>query len=282
LLQGAREEVYNAPFRRHLRDSGVPVETSKAEAGIGQHELNVKFADALTMGDRHTVYKQCLKEVAEQLGASVTFMSKPYSNTTGSGCHIHLSLHNKDDGKNVFPGENQFGPVKCSNLFKWFLGGWLKFTPEMMPMYAGNINSYKRFVSSSWAPTRLAWSYDNRTAGFRVVGSGKSLRIECRIPGADANVYLAFAASLASGLEGIEQRIEPPPIFEGNIYAAKQIPEVPKTLHQAVDLFEKSAVAKKAFGENVVRHYSHFFRSEQAAYDKFVTDWERVRYFERI
>ena len=137
-------------------------------------------------------------------------------------------------------------------------------------------------MSQSWAPTRLAWSYDNRTAGYRVVGGGQSLRIECRIPGADCNVYLAFAASLASGLEGIEQKIEPPKIFEGDIYQARQVPEVPKTLRHATDLFENSAFARKAFGDDVVRHYAHFFRAEQAQYDKAVTDWERTRYFERI
>ncbi|MEM9921838.1 MAG: glutamine synthetase, partial [Bacteroidota bacterium] len=150
------------------------------------------------------------------------------------------------------------------------------------PFYAPTINSYKRFVDGSWAPTRLAWSYDNRTAGFRVVGKGSSLRIECRIPGADCNPYLAFAASLASGLDGIRQQMEPPEIFEGNIYEAKELPSVPKTLEEAVDKFENSPFAKEAFGEAVVAHYSHFYRTELAAYQAAVTDWERKRYFERI
>jgi len=281
LLQTAREEKYNAAFRRHLKNSGVPVENSKGEAGLGQHELNVVYSDIMQMSDRHTVYKQCIKEAGDQLGCSVTFMAKPYTTSTGSGCHLHLSLHEKD-GTNVFQGPHQLGPVKCSDAFRHFLGGWLKYTPDVMVFYAPTINSYKRFQSKSWAPTRIAWSYDNRTAGYRVVGSGKNLRIECRIPGADCNIYLAFAASLASGLAGMRERIEPPALFEGDIYQARQLPEVPKTLHEATDLFERSAFAKEAFGEDVVKHYTHFFRTEQAYFDTAVTDWERSRYFERI
>ncbi len=282
LLQTAREEPITREFRKHLKLSGIPVENSKGECGIGQHELNVKYSDILSMADRHVVYKQCLKEVSDQLGMSITFMAKPFTDATGSGCHIHLSMFTKDTNKNAFAGDEELGPVRCSKLFKQFLAGWMKFTPDCLPFYAPTINSYKRFVSSSWAPTRLSWSYDNRTAGFRVVGKGSSLRIECRIPGADVNPYLAFAASLASGLEGVRLGLEPPPIFVGNIYEARQLPEVPKTLHQAVDLFERSEFAKRAFGEDVVQHYTNFYRKEQAAYDKSVTDWERIRYFERI
>lgn len=233
------------------------------------------------MADRHIVYKQCLKEVADQIGMSVTFMAKPFTDATGSGCHIHMSIFNAQ-GKNAFVGDETLGPVKCSALFKHFLAGWMKFTPDFMPFYAPTINSYKRFVSSSWAPTRLAWSYDNRTAGYRVVGSGQSLRIECRIPGADANPYLVFAASLASGLAGIRQKLQPPPVFEGNIYEARELQEVPKTLAESIALFENSALAKEVLGEEVVKHYAHFYRNEQSAYDKQVSDWERVRYFERI
>jgi glutamine synthetase len=151
-----------------------------------------------------------------------------------------------------------------------------------MVLYAPTVNSYKRFVDASWAPTRLAWSYDNRTAGFRVVGEGPSLRIECRIPGADCNPYLAFAAALASGLDGIANKTEPPEIFVGDVYAAKNLQRVPYTLSQAVDKFAASEFAKRAFGEEAVEHYTHFFRTEAAAFDKAVTDWERKRYFERI
>jgi glutamine synthetase len=144
------------------------------------------------------------------------------------------------------------------------------------------VNSYKRYQAASWAPTRIAWSYDNRTAGFRVVGKGPSLRIECRIPGADCNPYLAYAAALASGLDGIEKKTEPPPLFEGDMYAAEELPRVPGTLRDATDVFEKSAFAKQAFGADVVEHYAHFFRAEVAASERAVTDWERQRYFERI
>ncbi|KAA3614703.1 MAG: glutamine synthetase [Calditrichaeota bacterium] len=280
ILQGTREENFNALARRHLKNSGVPVENSKGEWGLGQHELNVRYADILTMADRHSVYKQCLKEVADKLGISVTFMAKFSEDQAGSSCHLHLSLEKA--GNNIFPGKLSAGPVKCSQEFLWFLGGWIKHVPDVMVFYAPTVNSYKRYQSGSWAPTRLGWSYDNRTAGFRVVGSGKSLRIECRIPGADCNPYLAFAAALACGLDGIENKIDPPPIFEGDIYNAAKIDHVPKTLAHAITLFEKSDFVKSNFGETVQKHYTHFFKSEQADFDNAVTDWERKRYFERI
>jgi glutamine synthetase len=272
ILQGTRTEDFHGAVRRHLRDSGVPVETSKGEWGRGQHEVNLRYAGALEMADRHAVFKQCLKEVADAMGLSVTFMAKFAADGAGSSCHIHLSLWR--GGKNAFAGR--------SDTFRWFLGGWIAHAPEVMPFYAPTVNSYKRFVDASWAPTRLAWSNDNRTAGFRVVGEGESLRIECRIPGADANPYLALAASLASGLDGIANRTEPPEAFVGDVYAARILPRVPHTLAEAVELFSKSAFAKKTFGDDVVEHYTHFFRTEVAAYDKAVTDWELKRYFERI
>ncbi len=280
ILQGTRTEPFNAAARHHLKHSGVPVETSKGEWGLGQHELNVRYAEALEMADRHAVYKQCLKEIAEAMELSVTFMAKFAADRAGSSCHIHFSLWR--DGKNAFAGDNQFGPVKCSNEFRWFLGGWMAHVYDVMPFYAPTVNSYKRYVDGSWAPTRLAWSYDNRTGGFRVVGNGSSLRIECRIPGADANPYLAFAASLASGLDGIANKTEPPDCFTGDIYAAKTLPRVPYTLAEATDRFAASEFAKRAFGEDVVEHYAHFFRTEQSAFNSAVTDWERKRYFERI
>ncbi|MBI1818886.1 MAG: glutamine synthetase, partial [Nitrospirae bacterium] len=279
-LQGTREEAFNGAVRRHLKHSGVPVENSKGEWGLGQHELNVRYTNILAMADRHVIYKQCLKEVADQMGISVTFMAKYAATQAGSSSHIHLSLW--QNGRNVFPGNARLGPVACSDTFRWFLGGWIARMPDFMVFYAPTVNSYKRYQSGSWAPTRLAWSYDNRTAGFRVVGKDQSLRIECRIPGADCNPYLAYAAALASGLDGIDQKTEPPAIFEGDIYAAQHLPRVPHTLRDAADLFKKSLFAKQALGEEVVEHYLHFYRKEQEAYDKAVTDWERQRYFERI
>ncbi|MCC6539335.1 MAG: glutamine synthetase [Bryobacterales bacterium] len=272
LLQGARSEFYTAAVRRHLEASGIPVENSKGEWGLGQHEVNVRYAEVLAMADRHMSFKQCCKELADALGISVTFMPKPFEGQAGSSCHIHLSLWK--GRRNVFAND--------SDLFRWFLGGWIQHAPEFMVFYAPTINSYKRYEDMSWAPTRLAWSRDNRTAGFRVVGHGASQRIECRIPGADANPYLALAASLASGLDGIRRRIEPPPVFEGDVYAAQHLPRVPYSLGEAVELFAGSAFVEETLGKKVAAHYTHFYRSEARAFGKAVTDWERKRYFERI
>ncbi|MCS7194347.1 MAG: glutamine synthetase family protein [Meiothermus sp.] len=280
LLQGTREEPFTAAVRRHLKASGIPVENSKGEWGLGQHEVNLRYAEALEMADRHAVFKQCLKEIADSMGLSVTFMAKPHHGQAGSSCHIHLSLWK--DGQNAFAGEESYGPVKGSKVFGQFLAGWIAHTPDLMPLYAPTVNAYKRYEDGSWAPTRLAWSYDNRTAGFRVVGHGPSLRIECRIGGADLNPYLALAAALASGLDGLEQDLTPPPIFQGDIYQARHLPRVPYTLGEAVEGFAHSAFAKKALGEAAHEHYTHFYRTEWQAFCRAVTDWERKRYFERI
>ncbi|GAA4438338.1 glutamine synthetase family protein [Ravibacter arvi] len=281
LLQGTRNEGFTGKVRRHLKNSGIQVENSKGEWGLGQHEINIKYADLLKAADNHVLFKQCLKEVADSQGLSLTFMAKFATDQAGSSSHIHLSLWK--NGKNAFTGDHQLGPVKgTSDYFRWFLGGWLAHVPDVMPFYAPTVNSYKRFVDGSWAPTRLAWSFDNRTAGFRVVGSGSSLRIECRIPGADCNPYLALAASIASGLDGIKHRIEPPECFIGDIYAAAGLPRVPYTLSEAIAGFEKSSFAREAFGEKAFNHYLHFFKAEQKAYDIAVNDWELKRYFEQI
>ena len=280
ILQGTRTEFFTAAARRHLKNSGVPVENSKGEWGLGQHELNVRYALTLEMADRHVIFKQCMKELADQLGVSVTFMAKFHEERAGSSCHIHISLWKQ--GQNIFVGDKDFGPVKGSDEFGWFLGGWMKYAADVMPFYAPTINSYKRFVDASWAPTRIAWSRDNRTAGFRVVGEGRSLRIECRIPGADCNPYLAFAAALACGIRGIKEKITPPECFTGDVYAAKELPMVPMTLKEATHRFKQSEFVKSAFGEKVHQHYTHFFETEIDAYESSVTDWERKRYFEQI
>jgi glutamine synthetase len=280
MLQGTREEPFNAAVRRHLKQSAVPVESSKGEWGLGQHEINVVFSDALQMADRHCIIKQCLKEIAELQGCSVTFMAKYAAEQAGSSCHIHLSLQR--EGRNVFDGIDMLGPLRCSPTFRWFLGGWLAHAPEFMVFYAPTVNAYKRYQDASWAPTRIAWSHDNRTAGFRIVGHGQSLRIECRIPGADCNPYLAFAAAIASGLDGVRNHIEPPDVFTGDMYAATALPRVPSSLNEAIAAFETSDFVRDVLGGAVVRHYAHFYRLEQSAYDAAVTDWERKRYFERI
>ncbi len=280
ILQGTREEPLNRQIRNALEKSGVPVECTKGEWGLGQHELNLRYAEVLEMADRHTLYKQCAKEVAETIGKSVTFMAKPFAEGAGSSCHVHLSLWDGDT--NAFVGDGTLGNVKCSDRFRWFLGGWVRHAAEIMSMMAPNVNSYKRYQPGSWAPTRLAWSTDNRTAGFRIVGQGSSLRIECRIPGADCNPYLVYASALAAGLDGIENKIEPPEMFEGNAYDAAHVEHVPRTLVEATDRFAGCEFTRVAFGPDVVEHYAHFFRVEQAAFDSAVTDWERRRYFERI
>ena len=282
ILQGTREEVVNAAARKHLSASGVPVEFSKGEWGPGQHELNIRYADLLTMADRHTIYKQCLKELAGQVGLAVTFMAKFDETLAGSSCHMHVSLWDREGEKNLFAGKQAIGPVSGSDEFRWFLGGWIAHAREMMVFYGPTVNSYKRYQAGSWAPTSLAWSYDNRTAGFRVVGHGSSLRIECRIPGADVNPYLAYAAVLASGLDGIRNRIEPPEIFVGDVYTAAGLPQVPHTLRDAIAALDGSAFARAALGEEVVSHYLHFYKTEQAKFDRAVTTWERARYFEQI
>ncbi len=282
LLQGGRVEPYVGAARRALRRTGIPVENSKGEWGRGQHELNIRYAEVLSMADRHTVMKHAMKELADGMGVAVTFMAKPHTTEAGNSCHIHLSLWSESDGGSANAFASDPSDDGRSDLFRWFLGGWMAGVGDFMPFYAPTVNAYKRYADGSWAPTRIAWSQDNRTAGFRVVGRGSSLRIECRIPGADCNPYLAYAAALASGLHGIEHRIEPPPVFVGDVYQAADLPRVPHTLEQAVARFRSSELARATFGDDVVDHYSHFYEVEVAAWHESVTDWERRRYFERI
>lgn len=281
LLQGARTEDLNGAFRRHLKNMGIPVESTKGEFGRGQHELNIRWCNALEMADRHVLLKQCVKEVADQQGAAATFMAKPHHTEAGSSSHLHLSLWSTNQENNLFVGENEVAGLKVSETFSHFLGGWLSHLRDLMPCFAPTVNSYKRYQSQSWAPTGCAWSPDNRTAGFRIVGEGQSLRIECRIPGADVNPYLAYAAAIAAGLEGLESQTEPPPPLKGDAYQS-QAGSLPASLREATQLFESSSFVRKALGAAVVDHYSHFWLNESAAFDAAVTDWERRRYFERI
>ncbi len=280
ILQGTKEEELVGAIRRDLDNSGVPIEFSKGEAGLGQQEINLRYSEALTQADRNVIYKHAAKEIAWAQGKSVTFMAKWDEKHTGSSAHIHVSLWDKD-GRAAFPGDQKIGPIQGSDTFRWFLGGWIKHARAVTACYAPYVASYKRYQSRSWAPTAIAWSYDNRTAGFRVVGRGPSLRVECRIPGADANPYILYAAALAAGLDGIRNRIEPPDIFQGDLYAAAELPKVPGTLREAISELERSDMAKEAFGEDVFEHYLHFLRTEQRKFDEVVTCWERARYFER-
>ncbi|HUP58949.1 MAG TPA: glutamine synthetase family protein [Thermoanaerobaculia bacterium] len=272
ILQGTKEEFLIGAIRRHLERSGVPVESSKGEWGPGQQEIGLRYAELLEMADRHAIYKHAAKEIAWLSGHAITFMAKWDERYAGSSCHIHMSLWNSD-GEPLFAGE--------SDVFRWFLGGWMAHVRELFAFYAPYPASYKRYVAGSFAPTGIAWSHDNRTAGFRIVGHGPSLRIECRTAGADANPYLAFAATLAAGLDGIEKKIEPPPAFEGDVYVARELPQVPHSLNEAIAALAESTFAREVLGENVVEHYLHFFRTEQRKFDAAVTDWERKRYFEQ-
>lgn len=278
LLQGARVEPYVGAARRALTASGIPVENSKGETGLGQHELNIAYCDVLDMADRHTIMKHAMKELADSQGVSVTFMAKPTTADAGSSSHLHLSLWDRDGDTNAFATDTGDGR---SDVFNQFLAGWMAGAADFTVCYAPTINSYKRYVDASWAPTRIGWSGDNRTAGFRVVGAGPSLRIENRIPGADCNPYLAYAASLASGLRGIDDALEPPAPVDGDVYTS-DLERVAGSLREATESFSNSATARAAFGDAVVDHYTHFHRTEVSRHDAAVSDWERTRYFERI
>ena len=281
VFQGTKEEPLVGAIVRALERSGVPMEGSKGEWGRGQQELNAEYSDLLEQADRNVLTKHAAREIAFQQNLAVTFMAKWDERMAGSSMHQHLSLWDRDGRENVFAGEARLGRVAASDVFRWFLGGWMSRAAELAVCYAPSINSYKRFQSASFAPTAIAWSHDNRTAGFRVVGEGDALRIECRIPGADANPYIAYAAALAAGLDGIQRMTAPPEEFRGNAYQAEDLPRVPKNLRDAIVRFESSAFARQAFGEEFVEHYLHFLRTEQRKFDETVTDWERARFFER-
>jgi glutamine synthetase len=266
--------TYDEPFIRQIRngmhDAGIRVETSKGEAWPGQHEINFRYADAVTMADNHVVYKNGAKEIAHLNGCSVTFMAKPDHTWIGNSCHIHSSLWR--DGDNAFAGE--------SDVFKQYLAGQIAVLKELAIFVAPTINSYKRFAAGSWAPTTLAWGHDNRTCGFRIVGHGATLRTETRIPGGDVNPYLAFAALLAAGLHGIEQGLELPPRLEGNAYES-DAERFPHSLREAIAALENGTVARGALGDEVVDHYLNYARTEQRLFDEVVTCYERERMFER-
>ena len=284
LLSGTMAEDVIGAIRRDVDASGIPVEFSKGEWGPGQHEINLRYAPALEMADRHVVYKQAAKEIAFAKGHAVTFMAKWNERHAGSSLHIHLSLWSPED-EALFASEAEAIPGAgfcCSNVFRHALGGMLAHARELTWFFAPNANSYKRYREGTFAPTGIAWSVDNRTAGFRIVGHGPSLRIECRIPGADANPYLAYAALLAAALDGVERELDPGPPFRGDVYAAEGLPRLPTSLPESLLALEGSSFARKAFGDDVIDHLLHFARSEQSAVEFVVTDAERARYFERI
>lgn len=272
ILGTARVEPLLRAIRNAMHGAGMKVEDSKGECNLGQHEINFHYADALTTCDQHVVFKNGAKEIAAQHGQAITFMAK-YDAREGNSCHLHLSLADAS-GANVFASDDA--------LFSSFLAGAIAGLRELTLLLAPNVNSYKRFAAGSFAPTAVAWGNDNRTCAFRVVGHGPGKRFECRLPGGDVNPYLAIAGLIAAGLHGVEAGLELPPVCEGNAYTAEGIEHVPKTLREARELFASSEIARAALGDEVVAHYVNMADVELAAYDAAVTDWERVRGFERL
>ncbi|MBV9166510.1 MAG: glutamine synthetase [Solirubrobacterales bacterium] len=275
ILATTMDEGVIGQIRRGMQAAGIPVEFSKGEAWQGQHELNFRYADAVTSADRHTVYKNGVKEIAFLNGISATFMAKPSEKDIGSSCHIHTSLVTPD-GRNAFVDGHEE-----TELFHHFLGGMRGRVRELALLIAPSINSYKRYATESWAPTSISWGRDNRTCGFRIVGHGQSRRAECRIPGADVNPYLGYAALLAAGLDGIERGTDPGPELVGNAYEAADAEPFPASMREAIALWEEREFARATFGEEVWRHYLNYGRTEQRLFDEVVTDYERRRMFER-
>ena len=278
IFQTTKEESVIRDMRNKLQASGIPVENSKGEWGPGQEELNVRYADALTMADRHVIMKNAMKEIAHEHGKAITFMAKWDYGLAGSSSHVHMSLARR--GKNVF--HDAKADLGMAPIMKNYVAGLLTYATDITYFLAPYINSYKRFQVGTFAPTKAIWSRDNRTAGFRMCGENtKGIRIECRIGGADLNPYLAFAALLAAGLKGIEDKLELEPAYSGDAYHGKKLREIPKTLRGAIEALRKSKMLKEALGEQVVSHYLHTAEWEQFEYDRRVTDWELKRGFER-
>ncbi|WP_406231970.1 glutamine synthetase family protein [Nocardia sp. NBC_01009] len=276
LLATARIEPLLRRLRNEMDGAGMYVESAKGECHPGQHEIAFRYDEALVTCDNHSIYKTGAKEIATQEGRSLSFMAK-YDEREGNSCHIHISLRG-ESGEPVFAGDGADG---TSALMRHFIAGQLDCLRELTYFLAPNINSYKRFVPGSFAPTALTWGRDNRTCALRVVGAGPSLRMENRVPGGDVNPYLAVAASIAAGLHGIERRLPLEPEFHGNAYRSQR-PRVPRTLREAAQLFGDSKVARSAFGDDVVDHYRNAAQVELDAFDAAVTDWERIRGFERL
>jgi glutamine synthetase len=276
ILGTARIEPLLRRIRNEMAGAGLYVESAKGECNLGQHEIAFRYAEAVTTCDNHSIYKTGAKEIADQEGMSITFMAKP-NTREGNSCHIHLSVRGTD-GAPVMAGD---GPYGLSALGEHFLAGQLAALRELTLAYAPNINSYKRYVPGSFAPTSVRWGPDNRTCALRLVGHGHSLRVENRTPGGDVNPYLATAAMIAAGLDGVDRELPLEPPVTGNAYADTSV-TVPHTLRDALELWENSELARRSFGAEVVEHYANYARVELAAYDAAVTDWELRRCFERL
>lgn len=277
VLGTGRVEPLLRRIRNEMGGAGMTVESAKGECNLGQHEIVFVYDEALTTCDQHSIYKTGAKEIAAQEGMSLTFMAK-YDEREGNSCHIHLSLQDAD-GRPVLADDN--GPYGMSGVMRHFLAGQAAAMRDFTLFYAPNINSYKRFRDGSFAPTAVTWGPDNRTCALRVIGHGRSHRLENRLPGGDVNPYLAVAAMVAAGLYGVENELELPEACTGNAYNSDAA-HVPTTLREAAERWENSPIARAAFGDEVVDHYRHMARVEQDAYDTAVTDWERFRSFERM
>ncbi len=280
IFQTTKEEEVMRAIRNGLQGAGIPVENTKGEASAGQEEINVRYADALTMADRHAIIKNATKEIAWSKGKAVTFLAKWNYSAAGSSSHIHQSLWSLD-GKTpkFFDKDADHG---MSQMMRHYVAGLLAHASEITYFLAPYINSYKRYMAGTFAPTKAVWSLDNRTAGYRLCGeASKGIRIECRVGGSDLNPHLAMAALLAAGIDGIEKKMELEPQFVGDAYGGKQVREIPKTLRDATDHLNGSAMLRAAFGDDVIDHYVRAAQWEQEEYDRRVTDWEVARGFER-
>ena len=269
--------LFRSPLLRRIRTemagAGLTPESAKGECNLGQHEIAFRYDEAVACADHHVIYKNGAKEIAAQEGMSISYMAK-YDAREGSSCHIHFSLSQIEGGAMVFAADEA--------VFHAFLAGQLACLRELSLLLAPNVNSYKRYAEGSFAPTTIAWAQDNRTCALRIVGHGPALRFENRAGGSDLNPYMALSALIAAGLHGVQQGLELEPAFVGNAYAATDRPRLPRTLREARDLFDGSAVARAAFGDEVVDHYVHAADVELEAFESAVTDWERVRGFERL
>jgi len=279
ILQTSRDEDVLAQIRNDMSAAGIGVECSKGEWGKGQHEVNLLYAEALEMADKHAIYKVGAKDIASQHGKALTFMSKIAADQAGNGFHLHTSIRDAGGKEGLFW---DCSSKSMSRIFRQFVGGLLKYSRELTYFFAPTINSYKRYQHSSWAPTAIVCGHDNRTCGFRIVGHESSLRIENRVPCADANPYLAYAATIAAGLMGIEEDLDSGEIYEGNAYIDQSLKRLPESLEEASQLLDEGKMAREAFGDKVVDFYVHTASLEVQAFKAAVTDWERKRYFEQL
>ncbi|WP_298567222.1 glutamine synthetase family protein [uncultured Aliiroseovarius sp.] len=277
ILQTTKEEHVMRPIRNHLWNAGLPVENTKGEAEAGQEELNIKYAPAMDTAAYHTIAKHAVKEIAWQHGHAATFLPKWHHDRVGSSSHVHMSLWR--DGAPAFKDAND--KLGMSVLMKHYMAGLLKYAPDYTFFMAPYINSYKRFMKGTFAPTRIIWSVDNRTAGFRLCGEGtNAVRVECRIPGSDMNPYLAIAGMLAAGLAGIEEKLTLQPPTKGDVYQGES-GMIPGNLRDAREALLGSDMLRSAMGDDVVDHYARTAEVEIEEFERIVTDWEVARGFER-